>query len=174
VVLLFLLAILVFGFCITFIDYFRAGIWHKRNGDYVNIDGHRLMLPKDWWEYSKGQNGSHILTSVSVGLRDTSSGIRVYRVESGTEFEDDADVLKTVRQMVALARQSQSDSKAMTSASLAVIQSHSVTFYCYKEMLPNGEFRLGCMAAQFPDRLECAGPAKSEKSVEEIISTLDM
>jgi hypothetical protein len=161
----------------TYHSYVQAALWHREHGDYVQINGHKLPLPRTWREEFRDPDGALTLGSASGGFVDRSSVIKLLPMRPGTVFPSDSDALIAQQKFVSMTNGGPPNATIQPTnsrpASLATIKSGSVTFYCAIEDAPTNEVTHLCVAANFGYSVLCEGPLDTGKETEAILSGLD-
>jgi hypothetical protein len=160
-----------------FINYARnsefrtAAAWHKAHGNVFLVDGHKLVLPQDWWEKGEGQDGKLFAVKASKDLTHLSqSAITVDRKGVEESKKSEEEIRKSLESFVNNDKETGND---VTQSSLVIVSAVSTNMYCLKTLLERKDLELRCDVVGTPIVIKSIGPPESEKEIESVLSTFN-
>jgi hypothetical protein len=154
--------------------YISASIWHRLHGNYAQIGGHRVRVPKLWWRADDAAYNTPLLLRALPSTNFARPQIVVNSAITGEVRGSDQEELESTERSITLQKKAQSSG---TSVSLVVINAKAFTLYCHKEeAAPMGiklYSHLTCHAAAVPYTWIYQGPPMFEGEAESILSTVE-
>lgn len=122
-------------------DYRKATEWHRVRGNVIQVNGHKLSLPQDWWERDSSAGGKRLFVKASRSLLKTwQTGIIIDRKGPNEIKADEATTRKTLEMMIRVGNQG----KQTPISSLVVVKAASTKIYCLKSIIVEPMIELRC------------------------------
>lgn len=152
-------------------EFRTAAAWHKAHGNIFLVDGHKLILPQDWWEKGEGEDGKSFAVKASRDLTHLSqSAITVDRKGVEESKRSEEEIRNSLESFVNTDKKTGND---VAQSSLVAIRATSTNMYCLKTLLEGKDVELRCDVVGAPIVIKSIGPPESEKEIESILSTFN-
>jgi hypothetical protein len=170
--------VILLGFIVLWTEcrtYLRSYMWHIRRGNQVEIYGHRLVLPLDWWNEVATQNLS-LITRAWIPHRSIGAGIIVRPIQTNEVFHTDADLARAqelqIKNFNLANRKGGRDTSASRTMSALILNTKLFPLYCTREDFMSLEITITCGASGFPYELKYEGPPDREQEGTQILSSM--
>jgi hypothetical protein len=151
-------------------DFRKAAEWHKVHGDVIAVDGHKLTLPKDWWEKDPQGGGQRVVLKATRSLLKTwQTGIILARKGPNEAEEDEDGIRKHLETFIEI----ENKGKQTPISSLVVLNAASTRIYCKNAVIVEPMVELRCDVVGAPTLITSIGLPNTVEDVERIISTFE-